>query len=95
MLCNTDDDTYVLELPDTYGASPTFNVGDLSPYYPPDEDEGDSRSNPLQEGENDEGSSESSQPIVEGAITKANAKKLQQELDDLVDISPCQGAIYN
>ena len=32
----------------------------------------------------DEGSSESSQPNVEGAITRAKAKKLQQELGDLV-----------
>ena len=84
VLRKASDNAYILELPDTYGVSPTFNVGDLSPYYPPDEDEGDSRSNPLQEGENDEGSSESSQPIVEGAITRAKAKKLQQELDDLV-----------
>ena len=82
VLRKVGDNAYVLELSSEYGVSPTFNVGDLSPYYPSDGVGGDSSSNPLQEGENDEGSSE--HPLAEGTITRVKAKKLQQDMDELI-----------
>jgi hypothetical protein len=40
------------ELPPDFGVSPTFNISDLKPYMG-DEDEIESRTTPIQEGEDD------------------------------------------
>src|SRR5581483_10024858 len=48
-----NDNAYKLELPPDFGVSPTFNVADLTPYMG-EEDELESRTTPLQEGEDDE-----------------------------------------
>ncbi|XP_039787907.1 uncharacterized protein LOC120654436 [Panicum virgatum] len=48
-----NDNAYKLELPPEFGVSPTFNISDLKPYLR-EEDVLESRTTPIQEGENDE-----------------------------------------
>jgi hypothetical protein len=48
-----NDNAYKLELPPEFGVSPTFNISDLKPYLG-EEDELESRTTPIQEGEDDE-----------------------------------------
>jgi hypothetical protein len=48
-----NDNAYKLELPPEFGISPTFNISDLKPYLG-EEDELESRTTPIQEGEDDE-----------------------------------------
>jgi hypothetical protein len=48
-----NDNAYKLELSPEFGISPTFNISDLKPYLG-EEDELESRTTPLQEGEDDE-----------------------------------------
>ena len=55
VLKKVGDNAYVLELPDEYGVSPVFNVSDLTLYEVGDDLNDDSRMNPFQEGEIDEG----------------------------------------
>ena len=50
MLEKINDNTYKIELLGEYGASVTFNVSDLSPFFNSIE----SRTTPFQEGEDDE-----------------------------------------
>src|SRR6185312_29172 len=53
ILAKINDNAYKLELPFDFGISPTFNISDLKPYLG-EEDELESRTIPLQEGEDDE-----------------------------------------
>jgi len=48
-----NDNAYKLELPADFGVSPTFNIADLKPYLD-EEDELESRTTQMQEGEDDE-----------------------------------------
>jgi hypothetical protein len=48
-----NDNAYKLELPPEFGVSPTFNISDLKPYLG-EEDELESRTTSIQEGEDDE-----------------------------------------
>jgi hypothetical protein len=48
-----NDNAYKLELPPEFWVSPTFNIADLKPYLG-EEDEVESRTTPLHEGEDDE-----------------------------------------
>jgi len=79
VLKRVGDNAYVLELPDDYGVSPIFNVGDLTPYAATDVD--DSRTSPFQEGENDEESTPPLVPTFDGPITRSRSKELRQELE--------------
>ncbi|WVZ52310.1 hypothetical protein U9M48_003383 [Paspalum notatum var. saurae] len=78
-----NDNAYKLELPPEFGVSPTFNIADLTPYLG-EEDELESRTTSLQEGEDDEDISpmyttESPPSVLQGPITRARARQLNQQ----------------
>ena len=68
-----NDNVYKLELPPEFWVSPTFNIADLKPYLG-DEDELESRTTPLQEGEDDEDIT--SIHTINGPITRSRARQL-------------------
>ena len=92
VLQRINNNTYKLELPSEYGnVSATFNVSDLSLFDVGDEDGADSRTNPLEERENDVISSSklrskdpqaSQDPlqVQQGPMTRSKTKKLQEAL---------------
>ena len=69
-----NDNAYKIELHADFGVSPTFNIADLKPYLG-EEDELASRTTSLQEGEDDE---DITPMVMQGPITKAHAKQLNQ-----------------
>ena len=84
-----NDNTYKIDLPNTYGVSTSFNVADLSPFYGLDE----SRTTPFQEGEDDEdiptehdtsnvkNSPSNIKDANQGPLTRRRAKKLQEQVN--------------
>jgi hypothetical protein len=50
-----NDNAYKIELPGHYNVSATFNVADLTPFLPEDDDPFDSRTSPFEVGEDDGG----------------------------------------
>ena len=76
-----NDNAYKLELPPEFGVSPTFNISDLKPYLG-EEDELESRTTPIQEGEDDEDITpmdiQEVPPLdiqtIQGPITRARAR---------------------
>jgi hypothetical protein len=68
-----NDNAYKLELPLEFRVSPTFNIADLKPYLG-EEDELESRTTPLQEGEDDEDIT--SIHTMNGPITRSCARQL-------------------
>jgi hypothetical protein len=52
VLKKINENAYKLDLPADFGGSPTFNITDLKPYLG-DEDEVESRTTQMQEGEDD------------------------------------------
>jgi hypothetical protein len=75
-----NEHTYKLDLPANFGVSPTFNIADLKPYLG-EEDELESRTTKMQEGEDDEdiNNSNTSAPThnqISGPITRARARQL-------------------
>jgi hypothetical protein len=72
-----NDNAYKLELPLKFGVSPTFNISDLKPYFG-EEDELESRTTPILEGEDDEDIS----PLhkMQGPITSARARQLDLQV---------------
>ena len=75
VLHRINDNAYVLDLPEEYGVSTTFNVGDLSPYEGDSEQDENSGSNSFQEGVDDVGPSHGR---YQGPITRARAKEIQE-----------------
>jgi len=71
-----NDNTYKLELPNDIGVSPTFNVGDLTPYLEDEENSDDLREHYNQEGE-DEASVMPTQ-VQKSSHVLLNAHKLHQ-----------------
>jgi hypothetical protein len=72
-----NDNSYKLELPPEFGVSPTFNISDLKPYLG-EEDEFESRTTLIQEGEDDEDIS----PLhtMQGPIIRARARQLDLQV---------------
>ena len=85
-----NDNAYKLALPGEYNVSATFNVSDLSPFHDAD---GDLRTNPLEEREDDAGRINSASGpvpngdpwrIPEGPITRAEANEAQARLNGVI-----------
>jgi hypothetical protein len=77
-----NDNAYKLALPPDFGVSPTFNITDLTPYMG-EKDELESRTTPLQEGEDDGDitpmyTSETPPIVIQGPITRAHARQLHE-----------------
>jgi hypothetical protein len=75
-----NENAYKLDLPADFGASPTFNITDLQPYFG-EEDELESRTTQMQQGEDDVdiNTSDTSTPThnqFSGPITRARARQL-------------------
>jgi translation initiation factor IF-1 len=72
-----NDNVYKLELPPEFGVSFTFNISDLKPYLG-EKDELESRTTPIQEGEDDEDIS----PLhtMQGPITRAHTRQLDLQV---------------
>jgi hypothetical protein len=73
-----NDNAYKLELFPKFGVSPTFNISDLKPYLG-EEDTLESRTTPIQEGEDDEDitylNAHNTSPLdIQGPITGAHAR---------------------
>jgi hypothetical protein len=83
-----NDNAYKLELPPDFGISPTFNIADLKPYLG-EEDELESWTTPIQEGEDDEDitplDTNDTPPLdIQGAITRARARQLNLEVSSFL-----------
>jgi hypothetical protein len=79
-----NENAYKLDLPADFGVSPTFNIADLKPYLG-EEDELESRTTQMQEGEDDEdiNTSDTSTPThnqISGPITRARARQLNYQV---------------
>ena len=87
MLEKINDNAYKLELPAAFGVSPTFNVADLRPYLG-DEDELESRTTQMQEGEDDEAitSIDTTAAEIQGPITRARARQLNYQVNSFLGI---------
>jgi hypothetical protein len=70
VLAKINDNAYTTELLPDFGVSPTFNISDLKPYMD-EEDEIESRTTPIKEGEDDEDII--SIHIMHGSITRSCA----------------------
>jgi hypothetical protein len=77
VLAKINDNAYTLELPLDFGVSPTFNILDLKPYMG-DEDDIESRTTPIQEGEDDEDIT--SIHTMNGPITRSRAQQLNLQV---------------
>ena len=79
-----NDNAYRIDLPGEYSVSATFNVSDLSPF---EFDVGsDSRTNLLEEGENDTSQGGDTQGVVfpSGPITRSKARQLKSKMNAFV-----------
>ena len=87
VLENINDNAYKLELPAAFGVSPTFNVAYLRPYLG-DEDELESRTTQMQEGEDDEAitSIDTTAAEIQGPITRARARQLNYQVNSFLGI---------
>jgi hypothetical protein len=89
ILKKINNNAYKLELPSEFGISPTFNISYLKPYLG-EEDELESRTTPLQEGEDDEditpmdNTNNTPQVDVQGPITRARARLLNLQVSSLL-----------
>ena len=95
-----NDNAYKLELPADFGVSPTFNITDLKPYMG-EENECESRTTQMQEGEHDEDipSLDTTIPIAQqGPMTRAKALELNYQVKSFLavqTISSPDGVLLN
>jgi RNase H-like domain found in reverse transcriptase/Integrase zinc binding domain/Integrase core domain len=90
VLEKVNDNAYKLDLPGEYGVSATFNVQDLVPF---DAGLEDSRTNPLQEGEDDvmvDLSNPKEFELPQGPMTRSRSRRLQQAIQGLLQQQACQ-----
>ena len=83
-----NDNAYKLELPAAFGVSPTFNIADLKPYLG-EEDELESRTTQMQEGEDDEDipSIDTTTPAAQqGPMTRARARQLNYQVKSFLAV---------
>jgi len=83
-----NDNAYKLELPAGFGVSPTFNIADLKPYLG-EEDELESRTTQMQEGEDDEdiSSIDTATPAAQqGPMTRARARQLNYQVQSFLTV---------
>nr|ABA96965.2 retrotransposon protein, putative, Ty3-gypsy subclass [Oryza sativa Japonica Group] len=83
-----NDNAYKLELPPEFGVSPTFNISDLKPHLG-EEDELESRTTSIQEGEDDADITTSDThnnppTVIQGPITRARARQLNLEVSSFL-----------
>jgi hypothetical protein len=83
-----NENAYKLDLPTDFGVSPTFNIADLKPYLG-EEDELESRTTQMQEGEDDVdiNTSDTSTPThnqISGLITRARAHQLNNQVSSFL-----------
>jgi len=83
-----NDNAYKLELPPEFGVSPTFNIADLKPYLG-EEDELESRTTPIQEGEDDEDITPLDVPadpptVMQGPMTRARMRQLNLQVSSFL-----------
>jgi len=95
-----NDNAYKLELPADFGVSPTFNIADLKPYLG-EEDELESRTTQMQEGEDDEdiSSINTTTPATQqGPLTRARARQLNYQVKSFLAVqtsSSMNGVLLN
>ena len=101
ILKKINDNAYKLGLPPDFGISPTFNISDLKPYLG-EEDELESRTNSLKEGEDDEDITPSDRhtpPVAtQGPMTRARAPQLHHQVSSFLSASMCDsknGLLFN
>ena len=81
-------------MPSEFGISPTFNISDLKLYLG-EEDVLESRTTPLQEGDDDEGitpmdTNDTSQVDIQGPITRAHARQLNLQVSSFLSNYFCE-----
>jgi hypothetical protein len=83
-----NDDAYKLELLADFGVSPTFNIADLKPYLG-EENELESRTTQMQEGEDDEdiATIDATTPCAQqGPLTRARARQLNYQVKSFLAV---------
>jgi hypothetical protein len=89
VLKKINENAYKLHLPAYFGVSPTFNIADLKPYVG-EEDELESRTTQMQEGEDDvdintSDTSTHTHNQISGPITRALARQLNNQVSLFLD----------
>jgi hypothetical protein len=100
VVAKINDNAYKLELPADFGVSPTFNIADLKPYLG-EEDELESRTTQMQEGEDDEDIPPNDTPMPttqQGPMTRARARELNYQVNSFLAVhkpSSMNGVLLN
>jgi hypothetical protein len=100
VVAKINDNAYKLELPADFGVSPTFNIADLKPYLGK-EDELESRTTQMQEGEDDEDIPPNDTPMPttqQGPMTRARARELNYQVNSFLAVhkpSSMNGVLLN
>ena len=92
VLQRINENAYKLDLPVDFRVSPIFNIADLKPYLG-EEDELESRTTQMQEGEDDEdiNTDDASAPTpvpIAGPLTRARARKINYQVSCLLSSCP-------